>query len=135
MLVLVINCGSSSIKYKLFDVDHRRLMAAGLLEKIGEASSFFTHNYSAANGEVQKYVDPSKTADHHEGLQRILALLMDPHKGVIGNKAEITAIGHRVVHGGDTFHEPTLIDDRVTWETGPAWQLSQAAAASTPPWA
>src|SRR5262245_48588952 len=113
MIILVINSGSSSIKYKLFEVAQRRVMASGLAEKIGESSSILTHAYMTAAGEEKKHVEESRIADHHQGLQRIVELLMDPHMGVIGNQAEITAIGHRVVHGGDAFQATTLIDDRV----------------------
>ena len=113
MIILVINSGSSSIKYKLFEVAQRQVMAAGLAEKIGESSSILTHAYMTAAGEEKKHVEESRIADHQQGLQRIVDLLMDPHTGVIGNQSEITAIGHRVVHGGDAFQATTLIDDRV----------------------
>jgi len=113
MLILVINSGSSSIKYKLFEVAQRRVLASGLAEKIGESSSILTHVYMTAAGEEQKHVEESRIADHHQGLQRIVDLLLDPHTGVIGNQSEITAIGHRVVHGSDAFQATTLIDDRV----------------------
>src|SRR2546427_423315 len=114
MLILVMNAGSSSIKYKLFEVAHRQVMASGLAEKIGESSSILTHVYMTASGEEEHHVEESRIADHLQGLHRIVDLLMDPHTGVIGNPSEITAIGHRVVHGGDAFQATTLIDDRVT---------------------
>jgi acetate kinase len=113
MIILVINSGSSSIKYKLFEVAHRRVMASGLAEKIGESNSILTHVYTTAAGEEKKHLEESRITDHHQGLQRIVDLLMDPQTGVIGNRSEITAIGHRVVHGGDSFEATTLIDDRV----------------------
>src|SRR5512132_2855130 len=77
MLILVINSGSSSIKYKLFQVAHRWVMASGLAEKIGESSSILTHAYMTAAGEEKKHVEESRIADHHQGLQRIVDLLMD----------------------------------------------------------
>ena len=113
MIILVINTGSSSIKYKLFEVDRRRLMASGLAEKIGEPAGILTHKYVTADGEEKKHVDKSRIVDHHQGLQRIVDLLLDPQQGVIGDRSVIKAVGHRVVHGGDSFHEPTLINDRV----------------------
>jgi hypothetical protein len=113
MIILVINSGSSSIKYKLFEVAHRRVMASGLAEKIGESNSILTHVYTTAAGEEKKHLEESRITDHHQGLQRIVDLLMDPQTAVIGNRSEITAIGHRVVHGGDSFEATTLIDDRV----------------------
>ena len=113
MVILVVNCGSSSIKYKLFDVDHRRVMASGLAEKIGESGSVLSHHCTAAGGEEQKLVLEGHIADHHQGLQQVVDLLLDPQKGVVGDRSEITAIGHRVVHGGDSFHAPTLVDEKV----------------------
>jgi acetate kinase len=113
MIILVINCGSSSIKYKLFEVDDGRLMASGLAEKIGESNSILTHQYMTAAGEEKKQVERSRIADHHKGLQRIVDLLIDPETGIIGDRSEITAVGHRVVQGGDSFQATTLIDDRV----------------------
>ncbi len=112
MKILVINSGSSSIKYKLFDVDHGRVMASGLAERIGESSSILTHHRAAEGGE-EKHIEKDGIADHKEGLKRIVGLLLDPQTGAIGSRSEIGAVGHRVVHGGDTFHEPTLIDDAV----------------------
>jgi len=110
MIILVINSGSSSIKYKLFEVAQRRVMASGLAEKIGESSSILTHASMTAAGEEQKHVEESRIADHQQGLQRIVDLLMDPHTGVIGNQSEITAIGHRVVHGGLEYAAPVRVD-------------------------
>ena len=69
MLILVMNSGSSSIKYKLFEVAHRQVMASGLAEKIGESSSILTHVYMTAAGEEKKHVEESRIADHHQGLQ------------------------------------------------------------------
>lgn len=113
MKILIVNCGSSSIKYKLFDVGQRHVMASGLAEKIGETGSILTHRHMTAAGEEKKLVEQNRFADHREALQRIVGLLLDPQKGAIVSRSEITAVGHRVVHGGDTFHEPTLVDDEV----------------------
>ncbi|OEU84851.1 MAG: acetate kinase [Desulfobacterales bacterium S5133MH4] len=113
MKILVINTGSSSIKYELFDVDHHRVLAGGLAEKIGEESSVLTHERALANGESIKKVEKRLIADHHEGLNRIVDLLVDPEHGVITDKTEVSAVGHRVVHGGETFHSTTIIDEKV----------------------
>ena len=113
MKILVINTGSSSIKYELFDVDHHKILAGGLAEKIGEQSSILTHERILANGESSIKVDKGKIADHHEGLNRIVGLLVDPQHGVIADKTEISAVGHRVVHGGETFQKTTIIDEKV----------------------
>ena len=95
MIILVINSGSSSIKYKLFEVSHRRVMASGLAEKIGESNSILTHVYTTAAGEEKKHVEENRITDHHHGLQRIVDLLMDTQTGVIGNRSGLrpSAIG------------------------------------------
>ena len=113
MKILVINTGSSSIKYELFDVEHRKMLAGGLAEKIGEESGVLTHRTVLPNGESEKNVDESVIADHYEGLNRIVGLLVDPKHGVIADKAEISAVGHRVVHGGEAFHSTVIIDEDV----------------------
>jgi acetate kinase len=113
MKILVINTGSSSIKYELFDMDHCKILAGGLAEKIGEESSILTHKRTLPNGESEKNVDENTIADHYEGLNRIVGLLVDPEHGVIADKSEISAVGHRVVHGGETFHSTTIIDEDV----------------------
>ena len=112
MKILVINCGSSSIKYKLFDLQKHKAIASGLAERIGEASSILTHHRLSESGE-EKHVENDRIADHHAGLERIVHLLVDPKSGAIGSQSEIAAVGHRVVHGGDRFEEPTVIDDEV----------------------
>lgn len=113
MRILVINTGSSSIKYELFDMDHCKILAGGLAEKIGEEISILTHKRILPNGEFEKNVDENTIADHYEGLNRIVDLLVDPEHGVIADKSEISAVGHRVVHGGETFHSTTIIDKDV----------------------
>ncbi len=113
MKILVINAGSSSIKYELFDMDHCKILAGGLAEKIGEESSILTHKRTLPNGESEKNMDENTIADHYEGLNRIVGLLVDPEHGVIADKSEISAVGHRVVHGGETFHSTTIIDEDV----------------------
>ena len=113
MKILVINTGSSSIKYELFDMDMLKVLAAGTAEKIGEESGVFTHKRILPNGEYEKKTDIKRIADHHEGLNRIVKILIDKDQKVIKDKNEITAVGHRVVHGGDTFHSTTLINAKV----------------------
>jgi len=113
MKILVINTGSSSIKYQLFDMERHRILASGVAEKIGEDTSILTHWNVSANGEDVEKVEEGVIADHHEGMNRILGLLIDPEHGVVGDKSEISAVGHRVVHGGEAFHSPTIIDESV----------------------
>ena len=113
MKILVINTGSSSIKYQLFDMERHRILASGVAEKIGEDTSILTHWNVSANGEDVEKVEEGVIADHLEGMNRILGLLIDPEHGIVGDKSEISAVGHRVVHGGEIFHSPTIIDESV----------------------
>jgi len=112
MKILVINTGSSSIKYQLFDLTEETVLAAGVLERIGEARSKLTHQ-AVGSGVNRALVQEGAVADHREGMKRIVALLTDPQSGVIRDAAEIAAVGHRVVHGGEAFQRPVLIDDQV----------------------
>jgi len=113
MKILVINTGSSSIKYELFEMDDHRILAAGLAEKIGERSSLLTHTTIKADGKPTRKVEEGVFSDHQEGLNMIVDLLIDRKHGVIQDKSEITAVGHRVVHGGEAFQSPTVIDGKV----------------------
>lgn len=98
MKILVINSGSSSIKYQLFQMPQRQVIAKGLLERIGEAESFFSQKSSRGTLELKKAIP-----DHEAGIAFILSMLADPVNGVIGSVEEIGGVGHRVVHGGEEF--------------------------------
>lgn len=113
MKILVINTGSSSIKYELFDMDNHLAMASGMAEKIGEDTSLIIHKRILPNGESAEKMEGVLIADHHEGMKRIVDLLVDPELGPVQDKSDISAIGHRVVHGGETFHSTTIIDEKV----------------------
>ena len=113
MKILVLNAGSSSIKYELFDMDHHTVIAQGVAEKIGEEIGSLTHKRITSGGDTIKKEIKGKINDHHQVLTRIVELLLDPETGVIQDTSEITAVGHRVVHGGESFHSPTVIDARV----------------------
>lgn len=113
MKILVINTGSSSIKYELFDMDNHLALASGMAEKIGEDTSLIIHKRILPNGESAEKMEEVLIADHHEGMKRIVDLLVDPELGPIQDKSDISAIGHRVVHGGETFHSTTIIDEKV----------------------
>ncbi len=106
MLVLVINCGSSSIKYQLFNMEDESVMAKGLLEKIGEKGSVLHHERNNGTVSIEKAV-----AEHKAGLALILKTLVDSEIGVIKDINEINAVGHRVVHGGEEFVKSCLITD------------------------
>ncbi len=108
MNILVINCGSSSIKFKLFRMPENVLIASGLVEKIGGEESII--NYSRDNETIRRI---HKVSDHRQGLEIIANLLADPDCGVVKNLSEIEGVGHRVVHGGEEFTGSMLIDQKV----------------------
>jgi len=104
MKILVINCGSSSIKYQLIQSDTEEVLAKGLLERIGENQSALHHEYQGEKITLKKSVP-----DHRTGFELITNILVDETTGVIKNLKEIYAVGHRVVHGGDEFVESVLV--------------------------
>ena len=111
MKILVLNCGSSSIKYQLINIDannNSTVMAKGLLERIGLEMGEFTHKY---NGE--KYYEQTPIADHTAGIKMVLKALTDPKMGVIKDLKEIEAVGNRVAHGGELFKASALVNDDV----------------------
>ncbi len=112
MKILVINTGSSSIKYQLFDMTKETVLAAGMAERIGSDSGTLSHTTMAADG-TRNTIEITENLDHARGLARIAALLMDEKHGVIKDTSNIAAVGHRVVHGGETFKEPLIIDQHV----------------------
>ncbi len=113
MKILVINTGSSSIKYKLFEMDSQRLLASGMAERIGESQSVLTYKVISEKNKEHVSEINATIHDHKHGLLRIVDLLADKTSGVIADKTDISAIGHRVVHGGEQFKHPILIDDTV----------------------
>lgn len=112
MRILVINTGSSSIKYQLFDMGRESILASGLAERIGEDQSLIKQKSYNENG-VEDLEIHEAIADHQAGLERIVDLLTDPAEGIIAQKSDIDAVGHRVVHGGEAFHAPCVIDNEV----------------------
>ena len=108
MKILVINCGSSSIKYQLFQLPKRQVLAKGVVERIGQAGSALVCEHDGAKCRRQ-----SAIGDHEAGMAVILASLTDPEIGVIGHIDEIGAVGHRVVHGGEEFTGSVRIDAEV----------------------
>lgn len=108
MKILVLNSGSSSLKYQLIDMEGEKVLAKGNYEKIGMAGSFVTHK---ANGEKYKYEREAK--NHEEAISFVLEQFTDSEHGVISSLDEITAIGHRTVHGGEKFNKSVIIDDEV----------------------
>ena len=113
MKILVINTGSSSIKYQLFDMDRQKALASGLAEKIGESTGKLTHNKHTEKETSLAKVIKETIPDHRKGLLKIVNLLVDSKYGSIKDKTEIKAIGHRVVHGGEKFQAPAIINREV----------------------
>jgi acetate kinase len=111
MKVLVINSGSSSIKYQLFNILDKSVLAAGLLEQIGETAGRLTHNSRDVQGETAKIVKTQPVENHRAGFQLIGAVLNET--GAVRDSGELYGIGHRVVHGGEKFREPTIINQEV----------------------
>ncbi len=109
MKVLVINAGSSSLKYQLLDTDSQDVLAKGLCERIGIDGKF---TYKAPGKETIDAKDVAMPT-HAEAIQAVLDALVDPANGVVGSMKEIEAVGHRVVHGGETFASSVKIDDKV----------------------
>lgn len=107
MNILVINCGSSSLKYQLINSDTEAVLAKGLCERIGIEGSMIT--YQPANGEKEVTVSPMPT--HTQAIQMVLDALTNEKSGVIKSLAEVGAVGHRVVHGGEKFTSSTLITE------------------------
>lgn len=109
MKVLVLNCGSSSIKYQLIDMaNNANVMAKGLLERIGLEMGEFTHKW---NG--QKHYEQLPIPNHTEGIKIVLKALTDEKIGVIKDLKEIGAVGNRIAHGGELFKESVLVTDKV----------------------
>lgn len=109
MNILVLNCGSSSVKYKLIDVDSKKTLAEGGVEKVGLPGSFL--KFKLPDGEKKTIEMP--IPDHKKAINDILNILTDPTYGCIKSFDEINAVGHRVVHGGEKFNKSVKIDDEV----------------------
>lgn len=109
MKILVINAGSSSLKYQLIDMDGEKMLCKGNCERIGMAEGIFTHK-TADGRELHKDVD---MADHTAAFTQVKDALLDPEKGVITHLDEVAAIGHRIVQGGALFSESVLVDEKV----------------------
>ena len=109
MKILVLNCGSSSVKYKLIDTADERTMAEGGVEKIGLADGFLKYKRPDGSKEILEL----GLTDHKGAVEAVLKVLTDPKDGCIASYAEIDAVGHRLVHGGEKFNKSVLIDDDV----------------------
>lgn len=109
MKILVLNCGSSSIKYALYNMDDKSVMTSGGAERVGLDGAFV--KVKLANGEKKQVMHD--IPEHTEGVRFIFSLLTDPEIGVIKDLSEIDAVGHRMVHGGEKFNKSVILDDEV----------------------
>lgn len=110
MKVLVINCGSSSLKYQVLDMDGENLLAKGLVERIGMDGSVITHTKI---GNEDKWKNEVPMPTHKEAIEQVLNAIVDPEHGVLKDMSELGAVGHRVVHGGERYANSVLIDEEV----------------------
>ncbi len=115
MNIFAVNSGSSSIKYQLFQMPHEEPICTGLVERIGLENSIITHKLFI-NGEEKTIRRTLDLMDHEAGLNEVAQLLTDPEIGVIQNPEQIEAVGHRVVHGGESFASTTIITKEVKAE-------------------
>ena len=109
MIILVINAGSSSLKYQLLDTDSGDIMAKGVAERIGLSSPLIKHTRNG-NGAIPISVD---MPNHAAAVKAVLGILTSDDQGVIKSMSEIQAVGHRVVHGGEAFADAALITPEV----------------------
>lgn len=114
MKILVLNCGSSSIKYQLLEMEENssKLLAKGLVERIGHTDAILTHKPVGKD----KYETVTEIMDHTKGIDLVLNLLIDKKYGVISDLSEIVAAGHRVAHGGEYFKKSEIVDAKVKEE-------------------
>lgn len=111
MNILIINAGSSSIKFQLIQMPSEKVVCSGLVERVGSDEAAF--NYTSDSVQLE---ETGSIATHRRGLEKIAAVLLHPEKGVLKNSSEIDVVGHRVVHGGDSFSATTLITEAVKQE-------------------
>ncbi len=111
MKILVINAGSSSLKYQLIDMENEHLLAKGICEQIGDDNATFTHK--VPDNEAKNIKEPHAMANHGDAIQLVLNTLVSAENGVIASMSEIGAVGHRVLHGGEKFSASVLVTDAV----------------------
>ncbi|HHV99884.1 MAG TPA: acetate kinase [Clostridiaceae bacterium] len=109
MKILVINSGSSSLKYQLIDIENEVVLAKGLCDRIGIDNSLLKHTKKGSDTVILE----KELKDHRDAIKEVISTLTDENLGVIKDMSEISAVGHRVVHGGEKFHDSVIIDDDV----------------------
>ena len=107
--ILVINSGSSSLKFQLIDMSNEAVLAKGLCDRIGIGNSFLKYTKQ----DQDPIIINKEMVDHKDAIQAAIQALTDEKIGVITDMSEISAVGHRVVHGGEKFHDSVIIDDEV----------------------
>ena len=120
MKILVLNCGSSSVKYKLIDTENDTVMAEGGVEKIGLPDGFLKHKLSDGSKAIREL----GLVDHKGAVKAVLDILTDPEVGCIRSYSEIGAVGHRVVHGGEKFSKSVLLTDEVLQQIKDCYDLA-----------
>ena len=108
MNILVLNAGSSSLKYQVIKMPSQQVKCVGLIERIGLDDAIFTHEKGS-----EEYSEITAIKNHKIGLEKIAETLLDPKKGVLVSVDDIKAVGHRVVHGGNKFSKPTIVNQEV----------------------
>ena len=109
MKILVLNCGSSSLKYKLFEMGGNDVLAAGQADRIGMSDALFRHDVRGR----EPFVNETPLRNHHEAVHALLALLVDVERGILTAMGEIGGVGHRVVHGGEHFRTSIAVDPSI----------------------
>lgn len=120
MKILVLNCGSSSLKYQVIDMDTKNPIAKGLVERIGNQGAVLTHCTALQEKEIVK----TEIENHTKAIELVLKQLVAPETGAIKDLQEIYAVGHRVVHGGEKFAKSVVIDDSILQELKDCIQLA-----------
>jgi acetate kinase len=109
MLIMALNCGSSSVKYQLYNWEKKEVMAKGMVERVTIGNSFIEHEVPGS----ETFKDEHDCPTHKTAIDLIIRTITDSKYGVIKSVSEISAIGHRVVHGGEKFARSVVIDDKV----------------------
>lgn len=109
MVILTLNCGSSSAKYQVYDWEMKEVLGVGLIERIGQSVSNIEHKSKGR----EEYEADKSCPTHKEAIQWIMNTLIDPDYGCISDLSEVKAVGHRIVHGGEKFTKSALVDERV----------------------
>ena len=108
MLILVVNCGSSSVKYELFDIEKEKPLAKGVVDRIGGEVSSLTLETEAIKLDRKEFCP-----DHHRAMELVRDVLTDPEQGVLKDVSEVKGVGHRVVHGGEEFTSSVLVNEKI----------------------